>query len=1048
MPPPRLQVGDNESVATTCTRSATCSRPAAALAPTAAPTCSVPVPVPCVLTVTQGSSLCHVEHDPAAIPIAKKPLFSDGDIIRIYHPYHSADFEVSSCCIGETTHVGGNTSTTTCIALTRPYDHTPIIEREDSAKRFDDAIERLHCPYKRNAAEGENDDDGLSSVGTSPRSSMRSSRSPKRILLEATTTNDGLASTVGGSPKANTTLIGTRVWRLVAANTDKRPPWRRQYDEGAAPSDIIMHVEAQTRIITHFRVPIKQSTIMTMCRDVIYAPERSIHQQRVLYFDRVPVEFVVKETYQAVCDWHPACSTVDNVKWAKLSRKMNFLQSIRNTSHEVDMVFLRRCRDRKLDLDGFRAILEDVAWMQYPRLELKCAVQKLLWSTAVMLPHVNERVWTEAKSLAVSVEAKRNCAQIRLAATFRGLKHRVRYNEMVTAAVCIARYARMRIQFVRRIRRLEELERQRLRCMWENSATLCQKIWRGYFAKLSYERRRARIMEQERQESAELRRKLRVERLRRDASILCRFARSVEGHQVVVTMTLHGEANAHLLMSAYLPVVQKTFDFCFPEQPLQVYMQQILQREGHMSWNEMLKPELLKGLADRLMIRRVTGETIVIFSKRNLAERGRLIAKKLIQCDDNGGIYLLSIFKSTVDFVFCLYDPTTCDRLKTTLSNAALHKWLSDEARLVPVGGSQCSRFRPSLALLLPGRQDDLVEWLSTRLSVQASHDKGGQQCGRRVLFQFEVDREKAERLACRIQAVVRRLAARARARSMIRDQFEKVFDRKNGAYYYINSKTGACQWTKPVLLGDEELDIPKDEWRRIECTPSSPGGPTAYYHNPGTGQTSWMSEEQAARMLQRRIRERQAADITGPKLDMATVASAIKFISDAKKAYAVEPNRLSHKVNYALVCQCLSFDFGEARQQYEEAILRCPSHPVIGRAYALLLLATCNERHLIERAHTLLGEAEIGDPTARMFRLAIQNCFLWAVIVHPRNPLALLNSALLHQYVLKDAGRADKLYRRALAPYNVDSSNCPHVDIIRRNYGLFRRGNSKMHLI
>ena len=835
MPPPRFHTVENESVATTCTRSATCSTTpaAAALAPTA---CSVPVPVPCVLTVTQGSPLCRVEHDGAAIA-KEQPLFSKGDVIRIHHPYHGADFEVSSCgCLGlGDTPSEAATITNTTITLTRPYDHTPITEREESAKRFDDAIERLHCPYnKRNANEDENDGgDDSTSAGSI---STTSNRSPKRILLEAAIcNNDALASTPPAASPLNTslTLIGTRVWRLVAAKSDKRPPWRRQYDDGAAPSDIMMmprsdlnrhadKAQQTTRIIpctrTHFRVPVQQSTILAMCRDAIYAPERSIHQQRVLYFDRVPVDFVVRETYQAVCDWHPACSTIDNVKWAKLSRKMNFLQSIRNTSHEVDMAFLRRCRDRKLDLDGFRTILEDVAWMQYPRLELQVALTKLLWSTVVMLPHVNECVWTEAKLLAVSVEARRNCAQIRLAATFRGFKHRVRYNEMVAAAVCIAKCARMRIQFVRRLRRLEEMERQRLRCMWENSATLCQKVWRGCSAKLSYKRRRARILEQERRESAELRRKLRAERLRRDASIICRFARSVEGHQVVVTMSLHGEADAHLLMRAYLPVVQKTFDFCFPEQSLIVYMQQILQREGGMSWSEMLKPELLKGLADRLMIRRVSGGPIVIFSKRNFAEKGRLIAKKLIRCDDNGGIYLLSIFKSTVDFVFCLYDPTTCDRLKTSLSFLALHKWLSDEARLVPVGGSPCSQCRPTLALLLPERQDDLVEWLSTRLSIKTlPHDGGGKQCRRRVLFQFEVDREKAERLACRIQAVVRRLAARARARTMIREQFEKVFDRENGAYYYVNSKTGACQWTKPVLLGDEELEIPRDEWRRIE---------------------------------------------------------------------------------------------------------------------------------------------------------------------------------------------------------------------------------------
>ena len=550
----------------------------------------VPVPVPCVLDVTQGSPLCRVEHAPAAAA-ATFPL-SEGDLIRIHHPYHGANFEVSSC--------GAS-----AITLTRPYDHAPITEREDSAKRFEGAIERLHCPYSSRKdgtgvdGDGDNIDDG--SVRTAANSI---SPIPKRRLLEAAANDTGNTCT-SESPAApvNMTLLGTRVWRLVALESDKRSPWRRQYDDGDAPSDLTFDLktmpaaEAEAEgTITHFRIPLQQSTIVAMCRDVPYDPERSIHQQRVQYFDCVAVEFVVRETYQAVCDWHPACSTIDNVKWA------------------------------------------------------------------------------------------------------------------------------------------------------------------------------------------ELRRKLKAKRERRDASIICRFARSLQGHQVVVTMCRHGvsDSDSHLLMRVYLPVVQKTFDFCFPEQTLQLYTQQILEREGCMSWKEMLKPEVLKGLVDRLMVRRVNGVPVVIFSKRNLAEKGRLIAKKLIRGDDNGGIYLLSIYKSTVDFTFCLYDPVSCDRIRTSLSHAALHKWLSDEARLVhntnDYRSSQCPRYRshPSLALLLPGRQGDLVEWLSTRLSVKTAPDTGH----RRVLFQFEADREKAERLACRIQAVVRKLAARARARTMIREHFEKVFDR------------------------------------------------------------------------------------------------------------------------------------------------------------------------------------------------------------------------------------------------------------------------------
>jgi hypothetical protein len=56
------------------------------------------------------------------------------------------------------------------------------------------------------------------------------------------------------------------------------------------------------------------------------------------------------------------------VKWAKLSRKMNFLSNVKNPKHEIDMAFVRHNEDRKLDLSRFHAILEDIASTQHPAL--------------------------------------------------------------------------------------------------------------------------------------------------------------------------------------------------------------------------------------------------------------------------------------------------------------------------------------------------------------------------------------------------------------------------------------------------------------------------------------------------------------------------------------------------------------------------------------------------------------------------------------------------------------------------------------------------------
>lgn len=124
----------------------------------------VPVPVPCVLDVTEGGPLCRVEH--AAPDAANFPL-SEGDLIRIHHPYHSANFEVSSCCAST-------------ITLNRPYDHAPITEREDSAKRFEDAVERLHCPYSSRKDGIGVDGDGDMDDGSVRTAANSISPSPKR----------------------------------------------------------------------------------------------------------------------------------------------------------------------------------------------------------------------------------------------------------------------------------------------------------------------------------------------------------------------------------------------------------------------------------------------------------------------------------------------------------------------------------------------------------------------------------------------------------------------------------------------------------------------------------------------------------------------------------------------------------------------------------------------------------------------------------------------------------------------------------------------------
>jgi len=59
---------------------------------------------------------------------------------------------------------------------------------------------------------------------------------------------------------------------------------------------------------------------------------------------------------------------------------------------------------------------------------------------------------------------------------------------------------------------------------------------------------------------------------------------------------------------------------------------------------------------------------------------------------------------------------------------------------------------------------------------------------------------------ANRIIGLYRMHAARRRIRDMLRGVVAKYFDDHSGYYYYYNEATGETAWTKPKLLGSEDI--------------------------------------------------------------------------------------------------------------------------------------------------------------------------------------------------------------------------------------------------
>ena len=156
------------------------------------------------------------------------------------------------------------------------------------------------------------------------------------------------------------------VWKLIPEHKDDRQPWRKQYDDGDVPW--VQNFEQSSGCSEHFNVEIGWDVVEESCRDALCDPENHFHEQRVFYFQDVSPWKIIEETYNSMCNWHPISKKIDNVKWSKLARKMKFLSKLRNTAHEVDMAFarqIRRRKERKIDLEMFISILQDIATLQY-----------------------------------------------------------------------------------------------------------------------------------------------------------------------------------------------------------------------------------------------------------------------------------------------------------------------------------------------------------------------------------------------------------------------------------------------------------------------------------------------------------------------------------------------------------------------------------------------------------------------------------------------------------------------------------------------------------
>ncbi|KAH8057416.1 Ca2-binding protein [Aureococcus anophagefferens] len=315
----------------------------------------------------------------------------------------------------------------------------------------------------------------------------------------------------------------------------------------------------------------------------------------------------------------------------------------------------------------------------------------------------------------------------------------------------------------------------------------------------------------------------------------------------------------------------------------------------------------------------------------------------------------------------------------------------------------------------LPENLIKLLEWLMERLRVM-------------------------EQAAMSLQGMWKMLQAMKRIRKMLRTNWEKRWDRDAGCWFYVNLRAETksstrlqCEphdgrdvvWEKPRMLGALDLPDPPDEWRTMYDEFEE-----LFYMNPYTGQTSWLSVDDAARALQKSYRAKAARDYGTPSFE--DIVKALRMQREVEEKYEEHPDRLSSMVNFGLLLATQRFDVPGARKLYKAAMEVSPENPVLLRAYGIFLLAVLEAPRLVvfRKALDMFKNAELRDAGRERFKLAEESMFHWAVVAQRDNPLALLNYALVQQCLVRDLARAGATTarwradgRRPAAPWRTSSS-------------------------
>ena len=297
----------------------------------------VPMPLASLVTATQGSTKLKTQVDMTGMVFR-------GDVVRIWKCADGyADWSISSDPQAP--------FDATTLTLSKPYVHKLRVDpiHGDSGAAHGHGHAQAHG-------------DGKSSQANSPKNSgvpafarprarggaMVGSLHPPGISMGAgvkgvLATENNEEEEDGAMVEPGTEIPDLRMWIMSNPRSDKRPLWKKHYDDGFVP--FVIDFAESDRFEENFAVRMSWGELETQIKDVHGDLSGLLHQQRLDYFEKVTPSKIIAEAYGVLCRWHPVAATVDNVKWAKFAREMKLFPA--KSSSQVDLTFAKNVAGKK-----------------------------------------------------------------------------------------------------------------------------------------------------------------------------------------------------------------------------------------------------------------------------------------------------------------------------------------------------------------------------------------------------------------------------------------------------------------------------------------------------------------------------------------------------------------------------------------------------------------------------------------------------------------------------------------------------------------------------